>query len=162
VFAFEKIRRQETKNCFTGSVHDDATGHHLSRHVLGEVGRVEFEAEHESVAANVDDDIVLCGETREFGVKVVSGFANVIEEIAALNRVDNRNGYGAGEWASPEGGAVHAGGESCGGRMGAEHRAHGDAVGDGLRQSDNVGLNAVVLIGEPFAGAAHTGLYFVG
>ena len=46
--------------------------------------------------------------------------------------------------------------------FGAEHRAHGDAAGEGLGEGGDVGLDAVVLVGEPLAGAAHAGLDLVG
>ena len=46
--------------------------------------------------------------------------------------------------------------------FGAEHRAHGDAAGDGLGDGGDVGQDAVVLVGEPLAGASDAALDLVG
>ena len=79
-----------------------------------------------------------------------------------MHSVDDGDGDGAGEGVSAEGGAVHAGGDGAGGLFGAEHGAHGDAAGEGLGEGGDVGLDAVVLVGEPLAGAADAGLDLVG
>ena len=66
----------------------------------------------------------------------------------------------------PKGGAVHAGGEGAGGGFGAEHGTHGDAAGERFGEGGDVGEDGFssvleVLIGTPFAGAAHAGLDLV-
>src|SRR5271163_74278 len=91
-----------------------------------------------------------------------SYFVDVFEQSLLLDGVDDGDGDGAGERTAAEGRAVHAGSEGEGGGVGAEHRAHGNAVGDGLRQCRDIGQDAVVLVGEPFSGAAYTALDFVG
>jgi hypothetical protein len=75
--------------------------------------------------------------------------------------VDDGDGDGAGQRASAEGGAVHAGVDGARGFFGAEHRAERNAAGEGLGERGDVGLNAVVLIGAPLAGAAHAGLNLI-
>ena len=97
----------------------------------------------------------------EFRAEVVADVGDMFEEIFALDGVDDGDGDGAGEWAAAEGGAVHAGGDGAAAAFGAEHGAHGDAAGDGLGEGGDVGQDAVVLVGEPFAGATHAGLNFV-
>ena len=129
---------------------------------FGEVGGVEFEAEHQADAANIDDAIVTRCEFGEFCVEEVADVANVVEQVVPLDGVDDGDGNGAGQWAAAEGGAVHAGGDGASGVVGAEHRAHGNAVGDGLGEGGDVGEDAVVLVGEPFAGSAEAALDLVG
>ncbi len=48
-----------------------------------------------------------------------------------------------------------------GGLFGAEHGTHGDAAGERLGQRGDVGPDAVVLVGEPLAGAAEAGLNLI-
>ena len=43
----------------------------------------------------------------------------------------------------------------------AEHGTEGKAAGEGLGQGSDVGLDSVMLIGAPLAGAAHAGLNFI-
>ena len=68
---------------------------------------------------------------------------------------------GAGQRASAEGGAVHAGVNGARGLFGAEHCAQRNAAGKRLGQRDDVGSDAVVLKGAPLAGAAHAGLNLI-
>ncbi len=95
------------------------------------------------------------------GLEVVADFGYVGEEIFLFDVVDDGDGYGAGERASAKGGAVHAGMEGARDFFSAERCAERKAAGEGLGQSGDVGLNAVVLIGAPLAGAAHAGLNFI-
>src|ERR1700723_1930433 len=91
-----------------------------------------------------------------------SNFVDVFEQSLLLDGVDDGNGDRARERTTAEGRAMHAGSEGEGGLVGAEHRAHGNAVCNGLRQCRDIGQDAVVLVGEPFSGAAYTALNFVG
>src|SRR5271170_3478207 len=61
VIALEDEGRQEAEDGFAGAVDDDALGQELRGDLFGQVGGVEFNAEHEADAANVDDGIVAGG-----------------------------------------------------------------------------------------------------
>src|ERR1700722_1948798 len=92
----------------------------------------------------------------------VSYGLDMFEEFFMLDGVDYGVGNRASQWAAAEGCAMHARGEGEGGVVGAEHRSHGNAVGDWLGQRCDVGQDTVVLVGKPFSGAADTALNFVG
>lgn len=162
VLTLEKEGREQAKDCLAGAVDDDAALHHLGGNALGEVGGVDFDAEHEAFAADFGDAVVAFGELSELIVEVRARLVGVGEDVVALDGVDDGDGYGAGEWVTAERGAMHAGGDGFGGCVGTEHGAHGDAVGDGLGEGGDVGEDVVVLVGKPFAGAAHAGLDLVG
>ncbi len=83
------------------------------------------------------------------------------EQTFLLDGVDDGDGHGAGQRSAAKGGAVHAGVNGARNFFGAEHGAKRNAAGKGLGQRGDVGLNAVVLIGAPLAGAAHAGLNFI-
>src|ERR1700735_3594436 len=86
----------------------------------------------------------------------------MLEQVLLLDRVDDGDGDCAGEWAAAGGCAVHAGGEGFSGCVGAKHRAHGDAVGDGLGDGGNVGEDAVVVESETLFCSAKAALDLVG
>src|SRR5271170_7878195 len=69
VLALEKEGWEETEDGVAGAVDDDAALHHLGGDALGEIGGVEFDAEHEAFAAYVDDAVVAFGELRELLVE---------------------------------------------------------------------------------------------
>ena len=50
VFALQKIRRKETEDRLAGTVEDDVAIEHLEVDVLGQIGGVQFEAEHQAYA----------------------------------------------------------------------------------------------------------------
>jgi len=101
------------------------------------------------------------GERAELGLEVVADIGGVGEEICLFHVVDDRDSNGAGERATAEGGAVHAGMDGACGFFSAENCAKGQAAGYGLGDGNYVGLDAVVLVCEPLAGAAEAGLNFV-
>src|ERR1700761_9646274 len=125
VLTLDKEGREQTKNCLSGAVDDDAALHHLSGYALGEIGGVDLDAEHDAFAADFGDAVVGRSQLRELVVEVGAYFVDVSEDVVALDGVDNGDGYGAGEWIAAEGGAMHARGDGFGGSIGAEHRAHG-------------------------------------
>ena len=86
----------------------------------------------------------------------------MLEDVVALDCVEDSDGSSTGEWIAAEGCPVHARVEGFRGLFGAEHCAHGNAAGDGLGEGGDIGKDAVVLVGEPFAGAANAALDFVG
>src|SRR5580704_13778760 len=62
VSALEDEGRQEAKHGFAGAINDDAACHEIGGDLFGEVGGVEFYAQHEADAANIDDAVVAGGE----------------------------------------------------------------------------------------------------
>ena len=162
MFPFENVWGKKTKDRLACSIDDDAPLHHLGRHLLRQLCRVEFDAEHQAHAADVDDAVVRAASSGELSVKEFADLLNVFEQVVSLDRVDDRDGNGAGQRAAAEGRAMHPGSEGLGGVVGAEHRAHGNAVGDRLRERRDVGQDAVVLVGKPFAGSAQATLNLIG
>ena len=69
--------------------------------------------------------------------------------------------HGAGQRTAAKGGAVHAGVNGARDFFGAQHCAQRNAARKRLGQRGHVGLNAVVLIRAPLAGAAHAGLNLI-
>ena len=83
-------------------------------------------AEHEAEAADVDDGGVAfwrAGRAGRGSRSPTCGY--MIEEVVALDGVEDGEGDGAGQRASAEGGAVHAGVDGAGGLFGAEHARRG-------------------------------------
>ena len=78
-----------------------------------------------------------------------------------LDGVDDGDADGAGQRAAAKGGAVHAGMHGARNLFGAQHRSERKAAGEWLGERGHVGLDAVVLIGAPLAGAAHAGLNLI-
>ena len=161
VGALQNVRRQEAQHRIAGAVDEDVALEHFGDGELGEVGGIELGGEHQAFAADVDDGAVARGERAQLGLEVVADFGCVGEEVFLFDVVDDGDGDGAGQRASAEGGAVHAGVDGARGFFGAEDCAEGNAAGEGLGEGGDVGLNAVVLIGAPLAGAAHAGLNFI-
>src|SRR5271170_6932704 len=62
VLTLEKEGREQAKDCLAGAVDDDAALHHLGGYALGEVGGVDFDAEHEAFAADFGDAVVARGQ----------------------------------------------------------------------------------------------------
>ena len=162
VLALKDVGRQEAENGFAGAVEDDLALQHGGKNRFGEVGGVEFDADHEAEAADLADAGVLVGELVELGFEVGAYFGDVFEEVGALDLVDDGDGDGTGERTTAEGGAVHAGGDGCRGALGREHGADGEASGEGLGDRDDVGHCVEVLKAEPLAGASEAALDLVG
>src|SRR5271170_4008956 len=92
---------------------------------------------------------------------MLANFANVFEEVVMFDCVDYRDCYGTSQWAAAEGRAVHAGSDRFSCRIRAQHCTYGDAIGDGFGDRGDIGQDAVVLVGEPFACTAKTALNLV-
>ena len=102
------------------------------------------------------------GERAELRQEVVAHLGCMSQQILIFNRVDDSDGYGAGQRASAESGAVHPRVDGARSLFGAEYRADGNAACKRFGQSGDVGLNAVMLVGTPFAGTAHATLNLIG
>ena len=159
--ALQNVRRQEAQHRVAGAVDQDVALQHLGHGELGEIGRIEFGGEHQAFAAHVDDGVMLAGEERSCVLEIVAHFGRVVEQSFFLDGVDDGDADGAGQRSAAKGGAVHAGVNGARSFFGAEHCAERNAAGQWLGQRGDIGLNAVVLIGAPFAGAAHAGLNLV-
>ena len=95
-------------------------------------------------------------------LEVVADFGGIGQQAFFLDGVDHGDGHGAGQRAAAEGGAVHAGVNGARSFFGAKHCAQRNAAGKRLgKRGHSPGLDAVMLIGAPLAGAAHAGLNLV-
>src|SRR5467141_1516973 len=84
------------------------------------------------------------------------------EQAVLLDRLNGGEGGGAGKRVTAEGAAkrTHAGGVHDFGAAG--DRGDGHATAERLGHSDQIGLDAEMFGGEPFAGAGEAGLHFIG
>ena len=94
--------------------------------------------------------------------EVVADFGCVSQQVFFFNRINDSDGYGAGQRTSAKGGAVHAGVDGSRRLFRADDRAQWDAARQWLGQRGYVGQNTVVLIGAPLAGTTHSGLNLIG
>src|SRR5258708_2683809 len=69
VFALENERGKKAKNGLAGPVNDDVAFHELSRHVFRQICRVEFGAQHQPDASNIDDAVVACCKFCKFSLE---------------------------------------------------------------------------------------------
>ncbi len=128
---------------------------------LASSGESSFGGNHQAFAAHVDDGFVTRGKRAKLRLEVIADFSGVGQQIFLFDRVDHGDAHGAGQRAAAEGGAVHARVNGACGFLGAKHGAQRNAAGKRLGQRGHVGLDAVVLIGAPLAGAAHAGLNLI-
>ncbi len=98
---------RKRRTVLAGPVDDDALLYELRGDALREICGVEFDAEHESEAADVDDAVVTGCEFGELFVEEVADVANVVEQLVALDSVDDGDGDCAGQRSAAEGCAVH-------------------------------------------------------
>ncbi len=159
--ALQDVRRQETQNRVAGAVDDDVALEHLRYRELGQVRRIKLGRQHQALAAHIDDGVMFRSQGAKLLLEVVADFRRVREQAFVFDGVDHGDGHGAGQRPAAECGSMHAGVNGACGFFGAENRTEGKAAGERLGQGGDVGLNAVVLIRAPLAGAAHAGLNLI-
>ena len=84
-----------------------------------------------------------------------------LEQALGFDGLDGRQRGAAGDRIAAEGRGVHAGLEHFGDLLPGDHDPGGKSPGQGLGAGQDVGLDPVVLVGEPFPGAPHSGLHFI-
>ena len=102
-------------------------------------GMVEFDADHEAVAAHLFDELVAGLEIAESGAEVLADAVDLREEF--IEDIEEFEGDGRGEDVAAEGGAVHAGLDGRRGALVGEDDAHGQAAGEGFSGDHDIGLH---------------------
>ena len=120
----------------------------------------EFEADHESFAAHIHQEIALGLQFAEARHQEFALFDGVRGQIFVFDGFDVGQRGGATNRAAAPGAAV------CGGwplhhRRLRHETAHRHAAGNPLGHADDVGLDVPVLDGEVLAGAPEAGLHFI-
>src|SRR6266702_4527794 len=161
VLPLKNVRRKKSQHSLARAIDDNVLGHHLGSCLGGQIGRVEFQPEHQAHAAHVGDAIVALLERLQLLLEITAHVLNVGEQIGLFHCVDHSDGDRTGQRAPAESSAVHPGCEGTSSLLRAKHRAHWQPIGDRLCQRGDIRKNAVMLIGEPLAGAAHAGLDFI-
>ena len=95
----------------------------------------------------------------QFVQQIRAHAGGVVDEVLLLDDVEHGQRGGAGQVVAAEGGAqlsVHGGEHRA-----DEHTAHGEAVTDALGHGDEVGADALVLVGEELAGTSVAALNLV-
>ena len=102
-----------------------------------------------------------CGEGAQLRLEVVADFGCVGEQVFFLDGSMTAMATAQASGPPPKVVPCMPAWMARADFFGAEHRAQGNAAGERLGQRGDVGLDAVVLIGAPLAGAAHAGLNLV-
>ena len=122
----------------------------------------QVEADHRPQDADVADQVGQLGAKRlEVLAEPLADREPALEQAVGLDRLDRGQRRPAGDRVAAERGGVHPRLERRGDRRPGDHHARGDAAGQRLGAGQDVGRDALVLIGEPLAGAAHAGLHLV-
>ena len=120
----------------------------------------DLEADHEAASADIADDGMFCRPVPEAGEYILA-LPGGVGQAFAFENIDGRQCRGNADGIAAEGGGVGAGFPVHDGGTGHAN-AEGHAGGDAFGHTDDVGLDAGVLDGPPFAGAARAGLDFIG
>ena len=130
--------------------------------LLGVLGRVELDAEHQAQTSDVADERrEALAERGEPGLGLGPALGGVGDE-AALEQVDRRERGGAGDRVAAVGGAVRAGPPRLEQVRPGDHRAERHPGRDALGGQQDVRLDAPVLDGPHLAGPPGARLDLVG
>ena len=128
----------------------------------------EFDGDHEAFAADFGDDVVFFLEGAEFGHELLPAEGSVFDEVFGFGDVQAGESAGHGEVVATESGGVGDAAIESGEDALVDGATHNDGgAGDvstreGFGHGDDIGIKVPVLETEPFSGAAHGGLDFVG
>ncbi len=150
----------ESEDVFLGGVDDESECEGIF-YDGGGVGDGEFDAEHETLAADVFDE---SGGVFEVADSVDGDLAEACGgggELVFVEGFKDSGGDGGADRVSAQGAAVGAGLQVCGQFGSGEHAADGDSAADGFTEGKDIGCDASVLMGEVFAGASAAGPDFV-
>src|SRR5208282_3969992 len=101
-----------------------------------------------------------CREAR-MRLEVVAHFGRVFEEVLFFDRIDHRNCNGTGQRSTAKSRPMHSCVDGARSFFGTQDRTERDAASEGLGEGGHIRLDTVVLVGAPFASAAHARLDFV-
>ena len=128
----------------------------------------KFDGDHEAFAADFGDDVVFFLKGAEFGHELLPAEGGVFDEVLGFGDVQAGESAGHGEVVATEGGRVGDAAIEAGKDALVDGATHNDGgAGDvstreGFGHGDDIGIKVPVLETEPFSGAAHGGLDFVG
>ena len=130
--------------------------------LLGVLGGVELDAQHQALAADVADEAVEAADQRpEPGERLLATRGGVVDQ-AAFEQVDRHEAGGAGDRVAAVGRAVRAGTPRLHEVGPRDHRGQRHAAGDALGGQHDVGLDAPVLDRPHLPGPTRARLDLVG
>ncbi len=131
---------------------DESRAHVLMRHV-------KLYAYHHATSAHVNDMAVMLLHFLEFANKILAHLMRILNEMLALDDIENGKSGCASQMVATERCAEHA---IDGFELGRDnHGTHRETVADALGAGDDVGTNAEPLVGEELAATSVAALYLV-
>ena len=152
-------RREQAQNMIVRAIDQQAA----AQRFLNERRAVnrKIDAEHQSFAADLADEIESRGELFEAGAQFRAARADVCEQFLFFDNGEKFKRGGANQRTAAESRAVHSrrecGGEFLTGDESAERQAACQRLGDG----DDIRQRIEFLVREPAAGAAEAALNFI-
>ena len=164
-------RRQEAEHVAPGAAgqrdHAVAVAVRVDRGRTGRVRRAglrvdELDRHHRAAAADVGDHRVLAGQVVQPGAHEGTDLAGPAGQVVLPHLLDRAEGGRAGDRVAAVRPAEAADVDGVHQLGAAGDRGQRHAAGDALGGGDQVGHDALVVAGEPVAGAAEAGLDLVG
>ena len=143
------------------AVDKDALLHHRCQGFFGLFRRRKLDCKHEPQSPDIHNAFVICSQMCQFLAKIRTDFCYMSEKTFLFNRVHDSNCDSACQRTAAERGPVHTGVKCLCNCLLAKECAQRQTSRERFRKSRYVRLNAVMLIGEPFAGATKSGLNFI-
>src|SRR5208337_961935 len=161
VAALQNVRRQEAQHGIAGAVDENAALEHLRHSELGKFCRIEFSGDHQAFSAHVDNRLMLAGKRPQAFHEIVAHFSGVRQQPFLLHGVDDRDADRASQRAAAKCGAVHTRVYRACNFLRAHNCSERNTASERLGECGHIGLDAVVLVGTPLAGAAHASLNLI-
>lgn len=151
----------QSEDAFAGSQDEESVGFACGGDFAECFGVFDFNAEHESQAADVGNAAELSFEFGEFLEDVVALDADVVNDVFLAHDIERCACGGCGEWVSAESGSVHSRREDIGVVLSDLEDTHWDAVCDGFCDGECVRFDSEALECEPRSCTRHAALDFV-
>ena len=139
---------RKSQHSFVRAVDQNAAVQQLSHDRLRGVGRIQIHAQHQSHAADFAHAAMLRVKAFQFGREnslPVWRMCLIIRRARVRNSIATAHASGPPPKVVPCIPGMHAAGDAIRG----EHRSEGKTSGQRFRDSDDVRLDAVLLVGEP-------------
>ena len=144
------VGRQKAQHRLMGSVDQNVVLQQNGNHCLGRVGGIQFHAQHQAHPTNLANAAVLGLQPFELRAEIATNFAHMIQQLIQFAQKLDRDR--AGQRPSTERRAVHARVHAAGHTIRRENRSQRQSCRERLRDRHDVGLYAVVLVGEVVSG----------
>ena len=109
MLALENERRQESQHRIARAVDHDPSLQHLGNRLLRQIGVVQLRREHQSLAANILDALVLLRKPAQLRLEVVAHLSRMRQQSLVLDLVDHRDRHGTGQRTTAKRRSMHSG-----------------------------------------------------